>query len=185
MDTPPEPPPSPEQIIEQRLIDCGLDAAGISVGYEDLLQSIEIVIGPSAGATREHFGCIKEAAGYEIVTFEDGRMFSAYTDFQTELDRPEMLASAEKALKEAGLWAGFPDRSAFDSLEEYAISLERHAGVEPRMALRVSGDGILFDPPRDYSSYTDFADGLLAVVAYASTRYRVGFGFIGNEAVAE
>jgi len=188
MDTPPEPPPSPEQIIEQRLVDCGLDAHGLSVRYEDGLQSLEIVIASSAGATSKHFACIKEAAEHEIVTFEDGGMYSAYSKFTTELARPEMLAGSEKALKEAGLYEGFPEREAFETLEEYAVALEKHAGANPGSALRVSGDGILFDPPRDAASYADFEDrysNLIAVVAYASIRDRVGFGFIGNGAIAE
>ena len=188
IDVPPEPLPTQEQIIEQRLLDCGLNAGGFTVKYEDYLQSIEIAIAPSAGATSDNFACIKEAAGYEIVTFQDGAMFAAYMDFASELARPEMMAMYESRLKEAGLWEGFPDREDFRSLEEYAKALEVHAGMKPGSALRVSGDGILFDPPSASPNYADFAErysNLLSVVAYASTRDRVKFGFIGNERVAE
>jgi hypothetical protein len=188
IDMPPHLPQSPEQIIELRLVECGLDAKGISVRYQDYLQSIEIVIGPSAGATSDHFPCIKEAAGYEIVTFEDGETFAAYTDFTSELARPEMLAMYEERLKESGLWEGFPERRDSDSLEAFARALEEHAGLEPGMTLRVSGDDILFDPPRDSSSYVAFAEkfsGLIAVVAYASIRDRLSLGIIGNGRFAE
>ena len=147
IEVPPEPLPTQEQIIEQRLRDCGLNPGGLTVKYEDYLQSIEIVIAPGAGATSENFACIKDAAGYEIVTFQDGEMFAAYTDFVSELARPEMLALYEGRLKEAGLWEDFPDREDFGSLEEYAAALEAHVGMKPRSALRVSGDGLLFDPP--------------------------------------
>lgn len=182
------PPPSPEYIIEQRLVECGLDAKGISVKYEDYLQSIEIVIAPSAGVTSEHFPCIKEAADYEIVTFEDGEMFAAYTDFASEMARPEMLAMYEGRLKEAGLWAGFPARQDFDSLEAFAVALEEHAGLEPGTTLRVSGDGIIFNPPRDFSDFVDFSErysNLIAVVTFASIRDRLKFSFIGNDKIAE
>ena len=188
MDTPPDPPPSPEQVIEQRLVECGLDRSGLSVRYQDYLQSIEIVISPSAGATSEDFACIKQAAGSEIVTFEDGDTFAGYTSFQAELARPEMLAQYERRLREAGLWEGFPRREGFETLQEYAVALEEHSGVGPGSALHVSGDSIAFDPPRDYATYADFAErysNLFTVVSYASIRDRIGFGFIGNEAIAE
>lgn len=187
IDMPPVPPPSQEQVIEQRLVECGLDTQGISVKYENYLQSIEIVIAPNAGAASEDFACIKEAAGYEIVTFQDGAMFAAYMDFASELARPDMLASYESRLKEAGLWEGFPERQGFASLAEYAVALEGHGGVEPGTVLRVSGDGILFDPPRnaDYSEFVERYSKLLLVVSYASMRDRLSLGFLGNENVAE
>ncbi|MBA4163622.1 MAG: hypothetical protein C0510_03165 [Erythrobacter sp.] len=188
IEMPPEPPPRQEQVIEHRLIECGLDARGVSVKYEDYLQSIEIVIGPKAGATTKHFACIKEAAGYEIVTFEDREMFAAYSDFASELARPQMLATFESRLKETGLWEGFPDRRDFGSLEDYARALEVHAGVPPGSALRISGNGILFDPAREGQNPADFVErysDLLAVVAYASTKERLSFGFIGNERIAD
>lgn len=188
IDLPPDPTPKQEQVIEQRLLDCGLEPGGISVQYEDYLQGIEIVIAPSAGATSDQFACINDAAGYELVRFEDGAMFAAYTEFKSELARPEMLAMFEDRLKAAGLWEGFPDRNKFGSLEDYAKALEAHAGIEPGSALRVSGDGILFDPPNVSQDYTEFAEkysNLLSAVGYASVRDRVNFGFIGNEKVAE
>jgi hypothetical protein len=188
IDVPPEPLLTQEQIIEQRLLDCGLNSGGFTVKYEDYLQSIEIAIAPSAGATSDNFACIKEAAGYEIVTFQDGAMFAAYMDFVSQLARPEMMAMFEGRLKEAGLWEGFPDRENFVSLEEYAKALEVHAGNTAGSALRVSADGIVFDPPSASQNYAAFAErysNLISVVAYASTKDRVKFGLIGNERVRE
>ena len=178
------PPPPPESVIEQRLVDCGLDAGGFTVKYEAVLQSIEILIKPNAGATSDHFPCIAEAAGQEIVSFEDGEAYVAYTKFASELARPEMLVMLEARLKEAGLWDGFPQRQDFGTLDAYAEALEAHAGIRPRQALRISGENIVFDPPRDFSGSGEFAEqysDLMVVIAFASTRGRRGFGFIGNE----
>ena len=180
--------PTQEQVIEQRLFDCGLNLGGFTVKYEDYLQSIEIVITPKAEATSDNFRCIRDAVGYEIVTFQDSEMFAAYMDFASELARPEMMVMYEGRLKEAGLWEGFPDRKDFGSLEAYVEALEAHAGIKPGSALRVSGDSILFDPPNMHTNYADFAErysNLISVVAYAATRDRVNFGFLGNESVAE
>ena len=188
IDVPPAPLPTQEQVIEQRLLDCGLEPGGFTVRYEGYLQSIEIVIASNAGANAENFACIKEAAGYEIVTFQDGEMSAAYMDYASELARPEMMVMYENRLKETGLWNGFPSREDFGSLREFAEALEAHAGIEPASALRVSGDGILFDPPGESSDIVDFVErysNLLAVVAYATTKDRLNFGFIGNEKIAD
>jgi len=174
--------------MEQKLLDRGLSPDGFTVKYEDYLQSIEIVITPSAGATSDDFACIREAAGFEIITFEDGAMYAAYTDFVAELTRPETMARLKAQLKEAGLWEGFPAREDFGPLEDYLAALEVHAGLEPGSALRISGQGILFSPPFDERSDDDFVSrysNVFAVVLYASTRGRLGFVFIGNEKVSQ
>jgi hypothetical protein len=107
IDVPPEPLPPQERVVEQRLLDCGLKTGGFIVKYEDYLQSIQVVIEPSAGATSDNFACIREAAGNEIVTFEDGEMFAAYMDFTSELARPEMMVMYEGRLKEADCGKAF------------------------------------------------------------------------------
>lgn len=182
MDVPPE--PSYEQVIEHKLSDCGLDISGVSVRYEDYLQSVEIRIAPSAGAKAENFECIRQAAGYEIVTFEDRDMYVAYADYVSELLRPEMMASMEKKLKESDLWENFPSRGDYESLDAFLVALEEHAGLEAHSTLKVSGEGILFDPPRTDGPPIDFVERyskLLAVVGYASVKEGLSFGFIGNE----
>ena len=184
IDMPPVPPPSPEKVIEQRLIECGLDVSGVSIRYADYLQSIEIVIRPIAGATAEDFECIKNAAGYEIVTFEDRKMYRAYSDYRVELARPEMLESLKARLQEKGLLEDLPERGNFENLEAYAKALEAHGGVAPGSVLRVYGDEILFYPPRDDESSAAFLDhysDLIGIIGYLSLRDGFGFAFIGNE----
>lgn len=188
IDMPAEPPPSHEQVIEQRLAQCRLNIGGVSVRYEDYLQSIEIIIRPTANATADHFECIKNAAGYEIVTFEDREMYKAYSDYTAELARPEMLESLKAGLQEKGLLEALPERANFESLDAYAKALEAHGGVAPGSVLRVSGDEILFDPPRDDKSPAAFLDhysDLIGIIGYLSVRDGFGFAFIGNEQFAE
>ena len=188
MDLPPEPPPPQERIIEYRLIECGLDSVGISIRYEEYLQSIEIVIQPDAGVTSDHFECIKDAVGYEIVTFEDLELGNSYREFVSERMRPQLLATCKADLIERGLLEGFPERRNYESLDAYLRALEEHSGVSPGTALRGSGDDIIFDPPRDEIEPLDhihrYSD-LLAVVRFVSVRDRVSFGFIGNEKVQD
>ena len=181
------PPPAHEQLIERRLVECGLSTDGFTVKYEDYLQSIEIVITPAAGARKDHFPCIRQAAEHEIVSFADASMQKAYSDFETELLRPQMLEVATAELKKRGLLANFPDRKSFANLEQYAQALERHSGLMPKSALKVSGSTIIFDPPRDRTNFKDFNkrySSLMAVTMFAAVRGDADFAFIGNEASA-
>jgi hypothetical protein len=191
IDVPPEPLPSQEQVIEQRLIECGLDARGISVKYEDYLQSIEIVIGPGAGASVEIFDCIREAAGYEIVTFEDGQLQLAYAERSHELARPRLLAEARDGLAKRGLLEGFPERSDFSSDKLFAEAIERHCSVEPGSFFVEGQWGLVAQPkmggdPLSQSEW-DRMSCLMNALMYLSAKGESGFkiGFIGNERVAE
>jgi hypothetical protein len=189
IETPPEPPPAQEQVIEQRLLGCGLKAGGFTVRYEDDLQSILIVITPSAQTKPEQFVCIREAAGYEIVTFEDAEMFGAYMHSMAELARPEVLADEETFLKERGLWENFPKRSDYGAFVDYLRALETHASFAPGTVLKADGDqGIRLEPLNDQIfeevSYERWSV-LLAVLKYASARDGMPLGFVGNDKVAE
>lgn len=180
-------PPALEQVIEQRLVECGLSSGGFTVKYEDYLQSIEIVITPAAGARRDQFPCIRQAAEHEIVSFADGGMQKAFSDFETELMRPQMLESTAAELKKLGLLAGFPDRKSFANLELFAEALERHSGLIPKSTLNVAGTTIVFDPPKGHTNSKDFDkrySKLIAVMLFAIVRGDADFAFIGNEAFA-
>lgn len=189
MMTPATPPLAQEQVIEQRLVECGLSKGGFTVKYEDYLQSIEIVITNAAGARKEHFPCIRQAVDHEFVSFADGSMQRAYSDYETGVLRPQMLDDATAELKKRGLLKNFPDRKSFASFELYAQALERHSGLAPGSALKVSGKSIVFDPPRGQINSRDFDKryySLIAAIMFASARGDFeNFGFIGNEAVAE
>ncbi|WP_404477190.1 hypothetical protein [Novosphingobium sp. BL-52-GroH] len=187
MALPPSIPMSEERIIEQKLIGCGLVGAGFSVKYEEELQSIEVIIQPAANATADHFGCIRDAVGHEIVRFEDHDMYAAYDNYASEAARPKMLKQLEGEIRKKKLLQGLPERKDFPSLAEYARALETHAGMVPGTALRAEGDGIVFDPPRKDNLPKDFLaeySDLLSIAMFASMRDRFSFGVIGNAAVA-
>ncbi|MBA4046130.1 MAG: hypothetical protein C0471_17185 [Erythrobacter sp.] len=188
IDTPPEPPPAQEQVIEQRLLDCGLKAGGFTVRYEDYLDGIEVVITPLAGATPDHFDCIRGSIYPEFVRFEDYAMYEQYMAYEADLVRPQVLAEVEAALKERDLWDGFPDRAAFASMGDYVRALEKHAGIAPGSALRVEGDRLIFDPPRVDEGYAVAATQysvILMVMVYAAAKERLNLGFIGNDKFRE
>lgn len=188
MDTPPEPPPSYEQVITKRLVECGLSKQGVKVSYEDDLQSYEIVIGRSANAAPVMFPCIRDAATAEIVTFDDHQLSIGYNAFLTELYRPEMLARAEEELAKRGLLTGFPRRADFASDALFAEALERHCGLAKGEAIRPLGDVLAFQPPpeaaHDFEAFSQRYSCLLSAIQLVSARDELTIGFIGNEAFA-
>jgi hypothetical protein len=179
----------PEQVIEQRLVECGLNPSGFTVKYEDYLQSIEIVIKPEAGATAEKFSCIHKAVDFEIVTFSDLKMYREYNDYAMELYRPKMLEDARQSLEKIGKLEGFPVRSGFANDKRFAEAVEVHCGIPASGALKEFGDGIVFMPPpeeyRDAEKFMAKYSCLTTAIMYLAAKRELSIGFIGNEAVRE
>lgn len=178
-----------EQVIEQRLVECGLNPSGFTVIYEDYLQSIEVIIKPEAGATREKFECIHNGAASAIVSFSDLEMYRTYSDYETELYRPKMLEDARQSLEKIGKLEGFPVRSAFVDDKRFAEAVEVHCGVPAGGALKEFGDGIVFMPPpeeyRDAEGFMTRYSCLTTAIMYLAAKRELSIGFIGNEAVRE
>lgn len=99
IDMPQVPASAYEQVLTQKLLQCGLRNGGFTVKYEDELQSTLIVIEQESEASAGLFDCIKQAVGYEIVTFEDPELQKAYLDRVFETLRPKMLADARAELE--------------------------------------------------------------------------------------
>jgi hypothetical protein len=182
------PPSVPEHVIEQKLVECGLDSIGISVTYQNYLQGVEIVIKPEAKATNDQFACIHKAAGFEIVTFTDPAMAQQFSEFQFELFRPQMLEDSRHSLEKLGLLENFPDRTLFVSDIAFGEALESHCGLEKGGALKLLGETIIFEPPGTDPGYFGSFDNkyhcLLTAVNYAVAKGELKkFGFVGNEAV--
>ncbi|MEM6826419.1 MAG: hypothetical protein AAF553_00595 [Pseudomonadota bacterium] len=189
IDIPPEAELPQGQIIEQRLVKCGLDAKGLTVRYEAELKSIEVIIGLDAGATVDHFACIHEASAPELVFFEDREMHGAFSGWLSELMRPQRLAQAEAELDRRGLLDGFPERSAYSSDKKFAEALEAHCGLEIGSFFEESEWGLIGSPKTDL--FLDEAEWdkficILTAMSFASAKgeaFKVGF--VGNELVRE
>lgn len=182
---PPEPPPAQVQVIQQKLVECGLKADGFTVKYEDELQSIEIVIGLQSSASIDKLDCIRAAAQFEIVTFNEGRLQAAYSDRVAKLMRPNLLEDARNRLKKSGLLEGFPERGNFASDKLFAEALEKHCGEKPGSFLVDSQWGLILQPPKAAlfgSAEFDRMSCMINALMYVSAKgedFKVGF--IGNE----
>jgi hypothetical protein len=183
----PNPTAAYEQVLTQKLVDCGLHSVGFTVKYERELQSIEIVIDQGAGVNAEHFDCIRDAAGQEIVTFEDPELRQAYQDSVSEALRPKRLADARAELEKHGVLDGFPERSRFGSDKLFAEALEQHCGIKPGSFFVQSQSGLTLQPKinRQNRVERDRMSCLTAAIMYVAAKGDdFEFGFVGNEAFA-
>jgi hypothetical protein len=188
MAMPPLPPIAIEQVIEQNLVKCGLSSKGISVAYQDELQSIEVVITPDSGATTESFKCVNDAVGLEIVTFTDTKLLMQFHKFKTDLYRPIMLEEARNSLDKLGLLENFPKRNSFSSDKMFAEGLELHCGLQKGEVFKENGDTISFQPfipsPTNFSAFEKRYSCVLMAYTFAMANGDLNkIGFIGNEQV--
>ncbi|MFU7528898.1 hypothetical protein [Qipengyuania sp. ASV99] len=177
--------PPPEYSVEEtriadRLQSCGLNRAGFTVTYEDWLQSFEIVISEKAGPSENDIECIHEAAGYEIVSFEDPDLQRAYDKHVSDLLAPERIAENQRYLEERGLLDSAPTLAKFGNLTKLAIEIERLCGFEPGSILTVQGDDLMLGGPGSALLDADYEQSacLLALIRYSGV---TKFGFVGNE----
>lgn len=185
IDMPQVPPPAYEEGLTQKLMQCGLRNTGFTVKYQDELQSIEIVIDREAGASAEHFGCIKQAAGHEIITFKQPELRQAYEDWVFEALKPTMLADAQAELVKHGALEDFPERSKFGSDRLFAEALERQCGMKPGSFFVKTQWGLIGQPKMGRQSKADAGrmSCLIAAILYVRAKGEpFKFGFIGNEA---
>ncbi len=188
MDTLPAPPPSFEQIVTRKLVQCGLAAEGVRVTYEHVLQSYEVVIKHSAQAIPAMFGCIRESTGGEFVTFDDRELMGQYYSFLREASLPQVMARAEAMLAEQGRLQGLPHRPDFASDILFAEALEVHCGVAKGEAIRPFEGALAFQPPpelvRNIEAFQSRYSCLLAAIQLVGARGELSVMFIGYVADA-
>ncbi|MCZ8369008.1 MAG: hypothetical protein O9293_03405 [Porphyrobacter sp.] len=194
MDAPPEPPAflQGEQVIRQSLAQCGLDPAELTYQYDEDSDRFYISVGPASGVTTDHFPCIYEAAGFELLLFDGSDLGWQYDAYVRELLRPQLMAETEGRLKARGLWEGFPARDAFASFGDYLKAIELHVGLEPGTWPKANGDsGITFNPPFEAQTIGTFVafeqqlGDLMLALWYATARDRTTFSIIGNDKIRE
>jgi len=185
MDLPPEPQIQSVEVIEQRLVDCGLNKKGFSIEYSELLQAREIVIGKNADASVGQFPCIHTATGFELVRFEDTQVDGEYRDFLSELARPKIFEYAKNGLAAAGLLEGFPERAKYKNDKLFAEAIEVHCGLDAGSVLKEVEGGLTFqptDPGLDSETLSERYRLLITAVIYAQAKGDIqNFGFVGNE----
>ena len=188
VDLPPELPIQVHEPFVERLVECGLDADGITVVHVPEHQYSEITIASAAQAREAHLPCIREAVQGEFVLFDDTQLGRAYEEHVFAFYRPRWLAETKATLTEMELLDGFPQRSDFADFEGYIRALESHAGFREGSRLVGEEGSITLLPrsPGDYSAELMEEDvRLIAVVLYASLIDDIAFAFIGNEVTLE
>ena len=191
-DLPPDPPAFDTDPIIEALVECGLQRGGLKVTYDDLLQETVVTISESAGASAEHFGCIRGSLqSYVALDFKAEELGEDYWEFVAEQERPRRLAESGRRLAELALLEGFPRRDRFTNFADYLRALERHAGLVEGEWLSADGEIITFQPPevsagQDATEHYERSARILTLIHYASLLGDLPhFGFFGNERAAE
>ncbi len=173
----------PTEVIARKLVACGLDRAAVSVTWQAESEGALIVIRRDAAVSAGQFSCIRDA-GVESVTFDDKAVGSAYDAYADDLARPRMLAEATAVVTKLGLIEAFPKRADYRNLRDYGRVLERHCGLTPGSVLRIVGQTLAFDPPResDGVAFATRYEKLLAAIMYATATGDLnGFDLIAND----
>lgn len=184
----PPPLPSQEQVISA-LADCGLDRAGISIAYDNDVQSDVVRIKVIARATDQQFACINAATQGSMASFEDTGQDNAYSAYVAALMRPRMIADARNQLAAAGKLKGMPIFGQFPDAASFFRAVEVHCGVKPGLAFKEVGAGEWSLLPqgsgaKDFERLTCLIGVWMAQDEDWSAR-GLSFGFIGNEAFSE
>jgi len=187
IDMPQDVPPAYEQVLKEKLTQCGLRNGGFIVRHEDQLQNVQIVIDEDAAASAAQFDCIRQAAGYQPVTFKNPSLQSAYQDRIVQTLQPRMVADAKSQLERFGILQGFPERSRYASDLLFARALEQKCGVKPG-SFFVQRQGGLVGQPKPGGQSSKKEDGmacLMAAILYVSAKGEsFAFSFTGNDASA-
>ncbi len=182
------PPAAEEQVLREGLVACGLNAAGISMAYDDLVQGYVITIEKAAGAKTEHLECIETVASRADVAFEEEALGSAFIERKYARAKALWLAETKETLRKRGFLEGMPKRADFSSVEEFAAALERHCGFAAGSVLRVRNGEVVFWPEnvREGKKEYERLAALMAAVTYATADSGdFKMGFVGNEYVAD
>jgi len=166
-------PPSSQQIV-QKMVECGVDRAGIVVTVDNEEVGIIIKVRREARVPADRIACIHQATKTAAVFFDDLAVRDAYRRYALDRSRPALRASAEPQLAKLGLIEGFPRRSAYADGKAYVRALERHGGFPAGSILDVAGEGVLVNNFKKFTSPADLEHEfkqmttMIAVLMYAT-----------------
>ncbi|MBF7015811.1 hypothetical protein HWN72_30475 [Novosphingobium sp. HR1a] len=170
-------PPSKPPI--EALADCGLDAQGLTVSYDESAERYYIYISTRAGARKANLQCIWDATWPEFVQLEDKQLQEDYEELSNNRFEPIAIESAKESLKNSGLLERLPSRANFTSTAEFAIAIEHLCGFATNQILQVNGDEISMVPHHGSLSDSDFERiGCVFSALTASGEGKIGI--IGN-----
>jgi len=172
-----------EATLIAKLVACGLSPSGISVRYEDFLQSDVITFSPAAGVSETKFECIYKAVWGSFVEFDDKVLGSKYAAFEEREAGDWARGEAASWLKAHNKFEGAPTLSPTQDPKVWAGAVEHFCGfqsgeviefVEPTfMTLRHSTTTFPPDPKVQCLMYVIWLSDLKAS--------GIVFGFVGNE----
>ena len=178
----------PEIAIVQDLARCGLKPAGLSISFDELLQSTVVTIARKAGGSASDFKCIRSAAWGKVdLTFEDDKLGADYQSFSNAVGSTEVRWLARHWLAERGLLERVPTFPIGTPPEEIATAIEKLCSIEPGNALELSSSNLVTVRPSFLKIPIDPRIECLfnVMIAIDLEEHGLNFGFIGNAKFAE
>ncbi|MEM9084836.1 MAG: hypothetical protein AAGB23_02815 [Pseudomonadota bacterium] len=180
IDAPPPEHSSYEERLSEELAGCGLARSGIMVRYVEEHFYTEVDIRKSAGATIQHFECIRAVVQYDRPVFEEPELNEQWADFSYRIMSPEIEASARELLEKRGLVEGLPNIQNSGGYAGFLPALEEHCGLVAGSTLELLGSDTVTLKPSTDANLEDVKkfSCLLAGLKLAGVRK---FGFTGIE----
>jgi hypothetical protein len=178
--------PSPPPVIEQ-LTRCGLNAGGLTIEFDDLLQTAVVTVKIGAGGRASMFPCVRHAIwGAAEITFENEKLGEAYRQFDQSVGAAEGQAMARAWLAEHGLLDRLPQFATGEGEASIREKIESFCSIPRGTALELASPGFLTFrhdfmtlPPKP-----EFECLLYTLMAVDLEKQGLSFGFIGNERYA-
>lgn len=173
--------------IVQDLARCGLDPAGLTISFDELLQSTVVTVARKAGGNASGFTCIRSASWGKVeVTFEDDKLGAGYQSFSNAVGSTEARWLARHWLAERGLLERVPKFAIGTPPEEIATEIEKLCSIEPGKALELSSPNFVAVRPSFLKIPADQRIECLfnVMIAIDLEEHGLNFGFIGNQAFA-
>jgi hypothetical protein len=178
----------PEIPVIQDLVRCGLDRTGLSISFDDLLQSNVVTVARKAGGEASQFTCLRSAVwGKADILFDDEKLQSDYRSFDAAVALAEVRWEARHWLAERGMLEKLPEFSVGTPPDKIVRGIEEFCSIEPGKALSLySPTSITFRSDFLKIPASPESECLIRAMSVIDLeKHGLEFVIIGNAAVAQ
>ncbi|WP_447952478.1 hypothetical protein [Sphingopyxis chilensis] len=178
----------PEIPVIQDLVRCGLDSAGLSISFDDELQSSVVTVARKAGGDASKFTCIRSAVWGKVdLAFQDNKLASDYRSFEAVVGLAEAQWQARHWLAERDMLKKLPDFADGTPPERIIWGIEQFCSIEPGEALALYSPTLITLRPDFLQPLgrPEFECLINVMMLIDLEKHGLEFGLIGNEAIAQ
>jgi len=178
----------PEVPVIQDLVRCGLDRSGLSISFDDLLQSHVVTVARKAGGKASQFTCVRSAVWGKVdISFDDEKLQSDYRSFEAAVGSAEVRWQARHWLAERGMLEKLPDFAVGTPTDKIMQDIEQFCSIEPGEALVLYSSKLITLRP-DFVKIPvrpEFECLMQTLMLVDFEKHGLSFGLVGNEMLAK